>query len=119
MATISDGTTTITPQLVLGYEAQQAGRSVFHDVLGRSDPDVTLRTAGLRAGNLALFFLTAADADACRQLHARAAVFAYVDSDLPGTSMSYVVDEGGVTTTLDDEGRRRWVVTVAFREVMP
>ncbi|WP_223693794.1 hypothetical protein [Leifsonia poae] len=114
--TISDGTTTITPYLVLSYEAQQAGGNVLHDVIGRGDPDVTLRPAGTRAGSHEFFFLTAAPAEACRVLHARAGVFSFSSDAEPTTSMTYVLDEGGVTTALDDR-KKRWVVTVAYREV--
>lgn len=119
MNTITDGTTVITPDLVLGYEAAQDGRSVFHDVIGRSDPDVTLRELATRSGSLDLFFLTRADADAARTFHAAAKVFTYNAIDNPSTSMDYVVAEGGVRIKLDDATRARWVLTVAYREVAP
>jgi hypothetical protein len=115
--TISDGTTTIAPELVLGYETSQAGGNLIHAVLGRRDPDVTLREAGLRAGTLQLFFLTEVEAEACRVLHSAAAVFAYTADDNTTTSMNYVVDPGGISTKLDDSTRRRWVVSVGYQEV--
>lgn len=118
MSTISDGTTTITPDLVLGYSTQQAGRNVIHDILGRGDPDVSLAPAASRAGTLNLFFLTEADAEQCRQLHAQAAVFTYTADDNTTTSMRYVVDQGGIGPALDDQTRRRWTVSVAYREVI-
>lgn len=119
MTTISDGTTTITPELVLGYETAQAGRNIVHDILGRPDPDVSLAPAALRAGTLNLFFLTAADADACRKLHARAAVFTYSATDTASTSMRYVLDSAGIGQALEDQTRKRWTVTIAYREVAP
>lgn len=118
MSTVSDGTSTLTPELVLGYETRQPGRNIFHDVIGREDPDVTLRRAGLRTGTLKLFFLTEGQANACRLLHSRPAVFTYTASDNATTSMRYAVDDSGITVTLDDDTRRRWVVAVAYREVL-
>lgn len=119
MSTITDGTTTIAPELVLGYETSQAGRNTFHDILDRAEPDVSIAPAGLRSGSLTLFFLTADDAEACRQMHSRPAVFTYTPDDNPTTAMSYVLDDGGVRTALDDQTRRRWTVTVSYREVAP
>ncbi|WP_025159367.1 hypothetical protein [Leifsonia aquatica] len=117
MATISDGATTLTPELVIGYSTQQDGRNSFHDILGRGDPDVSLAPAAMRVGTLNLFFLTEADADACRRLHARAAVFTYTATDNPTTSMRYVLDAGGIGPALDDQTRQRWTVAIAYREV--
>lgn len=117
MSTITDGTTTIAPALVMGYRTSQPGRNAFHDILGRPDPDVSLAPAGLRRGTLTLFFLTEADAEACRQLHSNPAVFTYTADDNTTTSMRYVLDDAGVSPALDDQTRRRWTVDVAYREV--
>lgn len=117
MSTISDGTTTITPALVLGYETQQPGRNVFHDVLGRADADVSLAPPAPRTGTLQLFFLTEAEAEACRELHNQPAVFTYTATDNATTTMRYVVDSSGVRVALDDQTRKRWTVSVAYREV--
>jgi len=118
LSTISDGATTITPELVLGYDTAQEGRNIFHDVLGRADPDVSLRVAGTRAGTLTLFFPTEAAANAARTLHAGAKVFTYTATDNATTSMRYVVDNAGIRVQLDPETRRRWTVAVAYREVL-
>jgi hypothetical protein len=118
MATITDGTTVITPELVLGYETTQASRNIVHEVLGRPDPDVTLAPAGTRSGTLSLFFLTEADAEAARVLHTAASTFTLTDADRPAMGMVYVT-AGAITVTLDDQTRERWTVAVEYREVLP
>lgn len=118
METITDGTTTITPELVLGYETAQEGRTIVHDILGRPDPDVSLAPTTTRAGTLELFFATADDAEQARVMHTQAAVFTYTATDNPTTSMRYVVAGGGLRVSLDDRTRRRWTVSVAYREVL-
>jgi len=113
-------TTTITttagplvPDLVLGYEATRAGRNVFHDIIGRADPDVSLQPAAPRAGTLELFFLTEAQAALAVDVHASPAVFTLTDSTFPTIGMRYVVD-GSIGIKLDNT---RWIVSVDYREV--
>lgn len=116
MATISDGTTTIAPDLVTEYETAQASRNVVHAIIGRPDPDVSLAPAALRKGRIGLFFETLDAAHSARQLHARAAVFLYTDPDLPSLSMRYVID-GQIGQVLNDAELGMWGVTVEYQEV--
>lgn len=115
-SSVTDGTTTVVPQFVKGYTATQAGRSVFHDVMGVQSQDVTLVKPGLRSGTLYLYFGSWADAEACRALHDQAVVFQFADEDVTSAAMSYVVDSGGVQVALD-ETALLWTVQVAYREV--
>lgn len=117
-ATITDGTTTITPLLVLGYQTNQTGRNVLHDILGRADFDVSLRTAGLRSGTLNLLFGTEADAQAARVFHAAAARFTYTDTDVPSAGMVYVLDAAQMTLELDPDTQRKWTLAVPYQEVL-
>lgn len=117
MSTISDGTTTITPRLVLGYETSRAGQTVFHDVIGKASPDASLAPLASRAGTLQLFFEDETSAAACVALHAGPATFTYTDSDHPTASMRYAVSEAGLSVLLDPDTRRRWIVKVGYREV--
>ena len=114
--TISNGTTALTPVLVLDYATARSGRSVVHDVLGSGSPDVTLRPMASRSGVLNLFVLTAADAQAMEALHLTGAPMTYTDPDGFG-SMRYVVD-GSVSVTYLAE-TNRWTVAVGYREVTP
>jgi len=115
--TITSGSTTITPFTVLGYETTQAGRNIFHDILGRRDDDVSFRPAGLRTGTLNLGFLTEADADECRTFHADGALFVFESDDRPTIGMRYVLGEGGIGVALESETRELWTVAIDYREV--
>lgn len=118
MATVTDGATTITPLLVLGYASKRESRNVVHQVIGRTGDDVTLRPASLRTGTLTMLFANEADALACEQMHAAGAVFTLVDDDLSSTTMLYIL-AGSLPRVLDDQTRRRWTVAVDFQEVQP
>ena len=114
--TITDGTTTITPELVLGYEVSQESRNVVHTILGRSTPDITLRFTNLRTGTLQLLFTSATDAEEARQLHINPIVFTLESTEIPEADMSYVV-AGSISTVLEDETRKLWTISVDFQEV--
>lgn len=112
--TITTATGPLVPDLVLGYEAARAGRNVFHDIIGRADPDVSLQPAAPRAGTLQLFFLTEPQAVVAAAAHAVPAVFTLADSTYPTIGMRYVLD-GRIGIKLD---HTRWIVSVDFREVL-
>ncbi len=112
---ITDGTTTEHPVMVLGYESSSDSRNVFHDILGGTR-DVSLVADGPRAGTLDLFFLTEATAEAARQLLRTAARFTYSDDERPTVAMSFV-RKGTLRMTLDPDTRTRWTVSVGFEEV--
>lgn len=106
------------PLQVLGYESQRASANVFHDVIGRPNPDVTLRPAGPRTGTLSFLFASEADAAECERMHAGTSVLTIDDPELPTIAMPYVAD-GAISRQLDSDTRALWVVGVAFREVRP
>lgn len=118
MTTITQGATTITPNLVLGYEAQSESRNVFHIILSAPSMDVSLAPAGMRSGELEMFFLRQEDAWAAHALHIGLGSFVLVDSDLPEINMTYVCD-GSIKIALDDKTQKRWTLSVPFREVTP
>lgn len=114
MATITNGTTTITPDLVLGVDSSQQGGSIVNDILGGGTV-TTVRPALPRAGTLSLFFLDEASAEACRALHATGAVLTYDEPE--HTSRHLVYTATSIGPALDDETRKRWTVAIGFREV--
>lgn len=114
--TLSNGSVTLTPLLVLGYKATQDSKNVIHAVLGKTSPDVTLRKANMRSGTLEILFLTAAEAEAARQLHIAEDVFTLDSSEITQINMQYVVN-GEITTALEDETRNAWVITIDYQEV--
>lgn len=118
MATISDGTTTITPDLVLGpYSASQASRNVFHDILGRPDPDVSLAPASLRRGTLQALFVDEGTADAARDMLAAASIYTYVEPDSPTMGMRFALDGDLSVSLLTDDDSYVWTLSIPYREV--
>ncbi|ROS57198.1 hypothetical protein [Frigoribacterium sp. PhB118] len=109
---------TSRPLYVLGYESQRASAHVFHDVIGRANPDVTLRPAGLRTGTLSYLFASEAEAAECERMHSGTAVLTLDDPELPTIAMPYVAD-GAISRQLDPQSRALWLVGVAYREVRP
>lgn len=106
-----------SPALALGYQTTRNAQTIVHPIIGRAEPDVTLRPAALRTGTLRLFFLTEATAHACELMHASAATFTIADTDRPTFAMRYV-PQGAITRQLED-GARRFVVEVGFQEISP
>jgi hypothetical protein len=118
MSTITNSVdgATITPALVLGYATARQSATVLHWVIGRPDPDVTLRQARLRSGTLELLFATEAQAALCASIHARAAVFTLSDPDVSAVNMNYVTN-GRIAYTLDPQTLKQWTVSVDYQEV--
>ncbi len=115
MSTITRGGAIVTPALVLGWDLTQENRNIVHEVIGRGFPDVTLQPAASRSGDLELFFLTAAEAESARALHAAPGALT-LDAPEVGAAFTYVVS-GPLRVSLDMRGGQRWTLTVPFREV--
>jgi len=116
-ATITDTAgNNLNPDLALGYATTRYSENIIHKIVGRSNPDVTLRPAALRTGTLRLLFSSEYAANAAVNFHARAAVFTLTDTDLPLSGMRYVLS-GKADRELDEETLLRWVVTVDYQEI--
>lgn len=115
MYTVTDGTTSLSPTLVLDYSTVRPARSLVHEVLGSPSPDITLRPMGTREGVLSLFCLTRADATAIELLHTEPRPLTFIDPD--AAPMRYVVHGTVTVTYLADADR--WRVDASFREVTP
>jgi hypothetical protein len=117
--TITAGATIIAPTLIDGYEAERAGGTIVHPILGRTNPDVTLRPASLRTGTLKLLFADEAPALAAWNALSAGAVFR-LQSDERTVGMYFVVPEGErIAFRLNDEARTGWHLDVPFQEVTP
>lgn len=115
--TLSNGTTTLTPPLVLGYDAARRPSTVVHEPIASAAPVVTLGPVRLRRGTLEVFALTHADAAAVVALHTPPGVLTLTDTHAPGLGMRYVVADGDVTVQPVGSDLRRWSVRVPFVEV--
>lgn len=115
--TISDGATSLQPLLVIGHQVSRESRNVVHKILGRPDPDITLREAGLRSGSLAILCATPADAYTMLAIHSNPGALTLTDTELPQASMQYVLAEGTAELVVDEQTQLRTVVSVPFQEV--
>lgn len=116
--TITDGTTVITPELILGWDASQSSRNIVHEIIGKASPDVTLKAAGLRTGTLELLFISAADALTARTMLAQALPF-LIESDEAFLDNFRFVVAGTISSALEDTTRNLWTISVDFQEVTP
>ncbi|WP_263732556.1 hypothetical protein [Cellulomonas sp. SG140] len=105
-----------TPTLVLGYETSVDVPTTVHQIIGRGDPDYTLHPAGMRSGDLALFYATEAQASAALTLLTKTGTFTAASSDVTSSAMTFVV-AGTVRSSLDAQAMTSWTVTVPYEEV--
>ena len=118
MATISAGTLTFSPELVTAWETSQESRNVIHVIIGRADPDVTLKPASSRTGTLEMLFLTASAANTARGILGAGAVFTISDSETWLDGFNFVMS-GTISAALEDTTRNLWTVNADFTEVIP
>ena len=118
---ITHSSGTITPELINGYQASRTTRSIVHDILNRSSPDITLRAAGLRRGQFRCLFREQADALTAYAALSIPQVLTIADPEVPAINMTFVVGPDGedLDIELDDETRDLWWIVVPFVEVTP
>jgi hypothetical protein len=105
-----------SPMLVEGRDVGNPSRNVFHDILNREDPDLSLRPAGASTGTLVCVFpWDDPAAPAARATMRTASTFDYVDADHPSLNMRFGVD-GPIRFALDST-RAYWLLEIPFREV--
>ncbi len=119
--TITGGPTLIVPIILTDLSETREGGSLVHRVLGRVDPDVTLRPAGLRSGRIELGF-AGADAESASQSAvaslSTASVFTLVDTERATFDMRFIVPEGGrIERPIESETRAAFVVAFDYQEV--
>lgn len=117
MTTISDGTTTVTPMLINGYESTRESRNVTHSILGTNVPAVSLRDAALRTGRLTAVLESRAAALTLEDVLAGASLLTFTDTDTT-LSMTFVLDESGQINTRLVPGTLRWTVEWDYREAI-
>lgn len=114
MTTIIYSGGTIEPIAVSDYATSREGGNIVHPILGRAEPDVTLRPANLRTGTLTMTFADEGASRIAEDAHATGAVFGILSDERPTVEMSYVV-AGAISRTLG--AAAVWTLTVDFQEV--
>lgn len=108
---------TIQPLAVTTYLTSREAGTIVHPILGRSNPDVTLRPAMPRTGTLTLAFTDEADAKDAEDVHAAGGVFSLTSDTLTTIDMTYVPN-GRIERELV-AGLTHWLVRIDFQEVAP
>lgn len=114
-ATISDGTTSVYPVQILGYESTRKVQNRVHDLLNGDDA-ITLLPNKLRSGRLELLFNNLADAQACFALHSSAVRLTLTEDETPAVSMQYVANDE-IQIRVDPATQSAWIVRAGYREV--
>jgi hypothetical protein len=115
-STISNGTVTITPLAVNGYESARESANVIHQIVGTTTPSVTLRGTGLRHGTLECHM--GADRSLTSTFEAVlsfASVLTFTSTIQPALNMQFVVTDS-VEVSLDDT-RSNWIVRFGYQEI--
>lgn len=118
-ATVTDGTTTVSPSMWLSSSQKYESQNKVHRLLsGRIA--VTLGTPAPRAGTLGFLFTDAATAAACVELHRDGTIFQIEDPTQPELSLLYVLSDAGgidVEKLTDVPDLDLWAVRIDYQEV--
>ena len=116
--TISNGTDTLTPELIDGWKPTREARTIVHAILGSNQGAVTLRPHALRSGTLAIVVGTDASlAAAIEGMLCSGDVLTLADNDQPLVGMSFVISGRVEGPRLDDDTREVWLIDADFQEV--
>lgn len=104
-------------ELITGYDAGRTSGSIFHEIIDRVDPAVTLAPLRTRAGMFEVWCADYPTAAAVVAVHDLAQVCMLRQPDHPGLDMYYAVDGSVSTATYSTDRPLRWAVRVPYREV--
>lgn len=110
---LTRGATTVTPIALSDYTSDQEGGTILHPILGRTNPDVTHRPAGMRTGSFALSFATEAASNTARVALAEAGGWQLTSAERPTVNMRFIVRRVSRPILLTGE----WQVTVGYEEI--
>lgn len=114
---ITQGTeTVIKPRSAPGYESRRESQNIVHQVLGRPDPDITLRPATVRVGTLSLVFDDDLSSAVAESAFAAGGEFVLHHGSSVTIDMLFVVT-GGIRRRRERAGY--WVVELEFQETTP
>ena len=104
-----------TPSLILKSRTTQAAGTQLQEIIGSSEPWVSLATAQSREGELVAVYASATDAENARILLTGAEAFELDYPEIPSLGMSFAVVGAGVQT--QQVSLSVWTITVEFREI--
>lgn len=108
----------VSVELITGYDATRRSGNVFHEVIDRVDPAVTLAPLRTRSGNLEIWCADYPTAAAVVAVHDLAQVCYLRQPDHAGMDMYYAVDGAiNLAPYRIERPAIRWAVRIPFREV--
>ena len=113
MATITRGTTTLTPVVLLPVGLTRPGQAVAHAILNTDEVEITGRPAGPRAGEVRAIWATEAEASAAAEALAGGGT-AWTFTGVGWAVTAYVVGDVTVEALTDWGGT--WQVTAGVTE---
>lgn len=107
------------PLLAPVRTASSRSRNRVHWIINRSDPDVSFATAGLRTGELEMFFGTdEAAASVAEQMFRVGTTFRLVYPERPEWEMTFTLDQDGeIVRELDRSTANHWTLRVQYQEI--
>lgn len=115
MTVISNGITTLHPELWMDYKSARTANTKVHPLMG-GGVAISLAPASPRTVTVALLFLTEAESKQCEDMHAATGVITITEDGRDTASMQYVVT-GQVRRELDPDSRELWIVSAEVTEV--
>jgi hypothetical protein len=116
MATISNGSTTITPKAKLTAEESVDSRNLVHELLG-GGVAITFGGAPLRTATLEMYFDSETESAEAFELLKDGYVFELTDTDAPTTNMFFVI-AGSIERSRDMATDSAWLLTCDVQEVV-
>lgn len=116
-ASVTDGTTTITPTLWVDSRRAYQSQNRVHQLLsGRVA--VTLAPTAPGSGTLGFLVKGTTQKEALVQMHRVGALFQLTDAGRPDLAMTYVMSQGGrIQTELLTDYEDLWMVSIDYQEV--
>lgn len=113
--TVTDGNTTLHPELWMDYKSAREANTKVHALMG-GNVAITLAPSSPRTVNIALLFESEHDSKLCEDMHAGTGVITITETDRATASMQYVV-VGKISRELDPDTSELWIVSAEVIEV--
>lgn len=105
------------PLMLIQFAGARTAQHIVHEILGRSDPDVTFMPTQTRAGTLTFLYESLDAVAAARDLLALPGPVTLTQTDMPALSMTFVV-VGDLEVAPDQQDPYLWTIAVPFREAV-
>lgn len=116
MGTITRGTSTLTPLLVLTCTSTSSTGSTVHQLAG-GGVAITVTGIGKRSGVITLLLVDSAAVVAAEIFFAAVGPFTLTDPGILTGSLTFALGEGDLEPALDTDTQLRWTFAVPYQEL--